>query len=90
MIDPQDPLPEGQWLFRRIFTWSVTLALLALLAAVVWRTPGELLPPIGIWLIGLIALVFVLYLLAPSAPEMARLLAELKFKLPFGRSGDPK
>lgn len=88
--DPQDPLPEGQWLFRRIFTWTLTVLLLGLLAWMAWRMPADALQPVALWLIGLIALVVTYYLLAPSAAELARIFAELRIRLPFNRpSGDP-
>nr|WP_316629675.1 hypothetical protein [uncultured Brevundimonas sp.] len=84
--DPQDPLPEGQWLFRRIFTWTLTVALLGLLGWIIWRMPAEALQLVALWLIGLIALVVTYYLLAPSAAELARIFAELRVRLPFNRS----
>lgn len=77
----QDPLPESQWFFRRIYTWSVTALLLGLLAFVVWRMPPALLQLVALWLIGLIALVVTFYLLAPSAPELARIAGELRPRL---------
>ena len=86
MTEPQDPLPEGQWLFRRIFTWTLTVALLALLGWIIARMPADALQPIALWLIGLIALVVTYYLLAPSAAELARIFAELRIRLPFNRS----
>ncbi|PZU74140.1 MAG: hypothetical protein DI531_08180 [Brevundimonas sp.] len=86
MTDPQDPLPEGQWLFRRIFTWTLTVALLGLLGWITWRMPADALQPVALWLIGLIALVVTYYLLAPSAAELARIFAELRVRLPFNRT----
>lgn len=77
----QDPLPEGQWLFRRIFTWTLTILLLALLAVVVWRMPDGQLQLVALWLIGLIGLVVTYYLLAPSAPELTLLVSALRQRL---------
>jgi hypothetical protein len=89
-LDPQNPLPEGQWLFRRIFTWTLSVALLGLLGWIIWRMPAEGLQLVALWIIGLLALVVTYYLLAPSAPELARILAEIRGRLPFTRSpGDP-
>lgn len=88
MTDLQDPLPEGQWLFRRIFTWTLTVALLALLGFVIARLPASDLQPVALWLVGLIALVVTFYLLAPSAPELARILAEIP-RLRLGRPNPP-
>lgn len=83
-MNGQDPLPESQWLFRRIYTWSLTVALLAVLAAVVWRMPPAQLQLVALWVIGLLGLVVTYYLLAPSAPELARLVAELRSRIGLG------
>lgn len=88
--DPQDPLPEAQWLFRRIFTWTLTVALLGLLGWLIWRMPAEALQLVALWLIGLIALVVTYYLLAPSAAELARLIAELRTRFTITRGGEPE
>lgn len=90
MTDPQDPLPEGQWLFRRLFTWALTVALLALLAVIVLRIPPEQLQLIAIWIIGLLALVVTYYLLAPSAPQLAGILARLPVGARFNPPRDPQ
>lgn len=79
--NPNDPLPEGQWLFRRIYVWSLTVLLLALTAFAVWRSPPGQLQLIALWLIGLIGLIATYYLLAPSAPELARLIAEFRTRI---------
>lgn len=89
-MDPQNPLPEGQWLFRRIYTWTLTAVLLVFMGWVIWRVPPHLLQLIALWLIGLIALVVTYYLLAPSAPELARIVAELRTRFTINRSGDPQ
>lgn len=89
--DLQDPLPEGQWLFRRIFTWTLTVCLLGLVAMIIRRMPQDGLQLVALWLIGLLALVVTYYLLAPSAAELVRIFAELRLRLPFGQSpGDPQ
>jgi hypothetical protein len=88
--DPQDPLPEGQWLFRRIFTWSFIAIQLVLFGLTIRRMPAADLQLVALWQLGLQALVITYYLLAPSAPELARILAEIRGRLPFSRSpGDP-
>lgn len=89
-LDPQNPLPESQWLYRRLYTWSLTIAAIALLWWLVRRMPAEDLQLVALWIIGLLALVVTYYLLAPSAPELARIFAEIRGRLPFTRSpGDP-
>ena len=88
--DPQNPLPESQWLYRRIFTWSFTAIQLGLLAWTIWRMPAADLQLVALWQLGLLALVVTYYLLAPSAPELARIFAEIRGGLPFTRPpGDP-
>ena len=87
-MNGQDPLPEGQWFFRRVYTWSLTAILLGMLGFIVWRMPPALLQLVSLWLIGLIALVVTYYLLAPSAPELARLIGELRTRFTVNRSGD--
>lgn len=88
--DPQDPLPEGQWLYRRIFTWTFTAIQLALLGWTIRRMPAADLQLVALWQLGLLALVVTYYLLAPSAPQLARIFAEIRGRLPFTRSsGDP-
>lgn len=88
--DPQNPLPESQWLYRRIFTWSFTAIQLGLLGWTIWRMPAADLQLVALWQLGLLALVVTYYLLAPSAPELARIFAEIRGRLPFTRPpGDP-
>jgi uncharacterized RDD family membrane protein YckC len=83
--DPQDPLPESRWLYRRLYTWALTIAAIALLWWLVRRMPAEDLQLVALWIIGLLALVVTYYLLAPSAAELARIFAELRIRLPFNR-----
>ena len=88
--DPQDPLPESRWLYRRLYTWSLTIAAIALLWWLVRRMPAEDLQLVALWIIGLLALVVTYYLLAPSAAELARIFAEIRGRLSFTRPrGDP-
>ena len=73
-LDPQDPLPEGRWLFRRLFTWLLVLMCCALLGWIVHQLRGEArLVEVAQWLIGLIALLSTYYLIAPSAEHIVRL-----------------
>ena len=68
--DPQDPLPEATWTWRRVFTYAVTAALLALLAYVIPRMPAAELKGVAYWLIALVWTSITYYLIAPSAEHI--------------------
>jgi len=75
VIDPQDPLPESQFFWRRLFSYLACLILLGLLAFIVTRIEGDPeLATIAKWLIGLIALLMTYYMIAPSAEQLARII----------------
>lgn len=69
---------EGQWLWRRLFVYLATLLLWALLRDAVLRAPLEHLPRIAEGLMGLLALMCLLYLVAPSAQQVLNL-AQLRW-----------
>jgi len=89
MIDPshQQPLAEGRWLWRRLYVFAASVSLWLLLAVCVGRTKTEQLPQIADGLMGLLALLLVLYLVAPTAQQLVELLANLKLRL--GAGGRP-
>lgn len=73
MIDPQDPLPEPTWGWRRAFVWFVTITACALLGYIVQQLRGNAsLAEVAKWLIGLIAYLVTCYLIAPSAEHITR------------------
>lgn len=73
--DPQDPLPEAHWTWRRAFTWGLTIICLILIAWIVRKlSTGEHLAGVAYGLIGLIALFATYYLIAPSAEHIVKLL----------------
>lgn len=75
MTDPQDPLPEASWTFRRWFTYAVTLIALILIGWIVAKlTEGVHLAGVAYGLIGLVALFATYYLIAPSAEHVVKLL----------------
>lgn len=80
MTDPQDPLPEGRWLYRRLFTWGLTIFACGLLAFIVHKLEGDApaLQSMFQWTIGLIALLATYYLIAPSAEQLAKIVASMK------------
>ena len=80
-------LAEGRWLWRRLYVFFVSLGLWTLLAFSVRRSDASQLPAIADGLMGLLALVLVLYLVAPTAQQLLELLANLKLRL--GTRGRP-
>lgn len=83
------PLAEGRWLWRRIYVFAVSAGLWALLAAVIGAATPETLPRIADGLLGLLALVLVLYLVAPTTQQVIELLANLRLRVGGVSSEDP-
>ncbi|MFE9085362.1 hypothetical protein ACQKKG_14565 [Brevundimonas sp. NPDC003935] len=77
-------LAEGRWLWRRLYIFIASAALWWLLARAVGRTPPADLPRVADGLMGLIALMLVLYLVAPTAQQMVAMLANLRLRLAAG------
>ena len=77
-------LAEGRWLWRRLYVFVVSAALWLLLARAVGRTAPPDLPRVADGLMGLIALMLVLYLVAPTAQQMIAMLANLRLRLATG------
>lgn len=75
------PLAEGRWLWRRIYVFAVSAGLWSLLAGVVWGATPETLPHLADGLLGLLALVLVIYLVAPTTQQLIELLANLRLRL---------
>lgn len=70
----QAPLPEGRWLFRRLYACGLTIGALALVAVIAVRAPASALLAMSQGLMLLIGFVALLYLVAPSAPQIIALL----------------
>jgi len=81
-----EPLAEGRWLFRRLYAFAVSAGLWVLLMRTVGRMPPEMLPKMTDGLMGLLALILVLYLVAPTAQQLVALLANARLKMMGGRS----
>lgn len=75
------PLAEGRWLWRRVYVFALSGGVWLLLALVVRGATPETLPRIADGLLGLLALVLVLYLVAPTAQQLIELLANLRLRL---------
>ncbi|NWE54079.1 hypothetical protein [Brevundimonas sp. P7753] len=80
-------LAEGRWLWRRLYVFVASAALWLLLARAVGRTAPADLPRVADGLMGLIALMLVLYLVAPTAQQMIAMLANLRLRLAAGGRG---
>lgn len=84
VADPQDPLPESNWLWRRLLVFLV-LAFIGWQQLMVgnriarWGDAGahgdaiDALLTMTRWHIGTLAIVLVLYLIAPSAEQFAKI-----------------
>ena len=81
----QKPLAEGRWLFRRLYAFAVSAGLWVLLMQVVGRMPPQMLPRTADGLMGLLALILVLYLVAPTAQQLIALSANARLRMPGGR-----
>ncbi|MDQ1154015.1 hypothetical protein [Brevundimonas sp. SORGH_AS_0993] len=79
------PLAEGRWLWRRLYAFLVSAGLWLLLLRAVETMPPERLVHATDGLMGLLALILVLYLVAPTAQQLIALIAELKLRLAGGR-----
>ncbi|MFK0298902.1 hypothetical protein ACIQTU_06745 [Brevundimonas sp. NPDC090276] len=77
-------LAEGRWLWRRLYVFVASAGLWVLLARAVGRTAPADLPRVAEGLMGLIALMLVLYLVAPTAQQMVAMLANLRLRLAAG------
>ena len=80
-----EPLAEGRWLFRRLYAFAVSAGLWVLLMRTVGRMPPEMLPKMTDGLMGLLALILVLDLVAPTAQQLVALLANARLKMLGGR-----
>lgn len=72
--DPQDPLPEPSFLYRRVFSYGTAISLIGLIAFVVWRIEGdEQLREIALYLCLLLFMVVTYYMVAPSAEHVVKM-----------------
>ena len=74
------PLAEARWLWRRIYVFAVSLGVWLLLARAVTRATPDSLPELAKALMALQALTLVLYLVAPTAQQIAGLLTYLRLR----------
>lgn len=77
-VDVQDPLPETNWLWRRLFTFIFTLISIVLityaLQALYDLRDADKIYRMGRYMIGVHVLLITYYMLAPSAEQMVKLI----------------
>lgn len=81
-IDPQNPLPEPNFLWRRVLAFIVVIAALVLTSFIAdslhdLGAPDALLT-LAKWIIGLAALISTYYFVAPSASELTSMIQSAK------------
>lgn len=89
MTDLKDALPESKWIWRRVFTYVVTVVALVLIAVCVTRAPDP--TNLGLALCVLVGWMATLYLIAPASEHIAEILALSKIvRARLGLGSDPK
>lgn len=78
-------LPEARWFWRRLYVYAASVCGWGLLTWAVGRTPPPRLPSVAHGLMMLLGVTMVLYLVAPSAQQLAAVFAELRLRMPGGR-----
>lgn len=83
-VDLQDPLPEASWLWRRVFVFATTAAVLWMLWGAIDRLAAVALsaPHLGVpallslckWIIGFSGLMATYYMVAPSAEQIVKMM----------------
>lgn len=71
-------LAEGRWLWRRLYVFVTSGAAWLLLDRLIVLTPAAAAPRLAQGLMALLALVLVLYLVAPTAQQLIATLALLR------------
>ena len=74
-------LAEGRWLWRRLYVFATSGGAWLLLDRLIALTPPEAAPRLAQGLMALLALVLVLYLVAPTAQQLITTLAVLRPRL---------
>lgn len=84
VADPQDPLPESNWLWRRMLSFGIVIFIaveLHLAGNRIARVGGEhsadALLALSKWLIAAWLITVLLYMIAPSAEQVVKMLAML-------------
>jgi hypothetical protein len=78
-------LAEGRWLWRRLYVFATSGGAWLLLDRLIAATPAEAAPRLAQALMALLALMMVLYLVAPTAQQLIATLAVLRSPAHGGR-----
>lgn len=81
---PTPGLPEARWFWRRLYVYVASVLGWGLLTWAVARTPPQGLPAVAHGLMILLGVTMVLYLVAPSAQQLAAVFADLRLRLSLG------
>lgn len=81
---PAPGLPEARWLWRRLYVYAASVVGWSLLAWSVARTPPSSMAAVAHGLMVLLGVTMVLYLVAPSAQQLAAVFAEMRLRLAVG------
>lgn len=74
-VDVQDPLPESSFFWRRVYSWLISVGVLALIGLVVWQITGaDELRRVALYLVVLLWFVITYYMIAPSAEQIVKIL----------------
>jgi hypothetical protein len=74
-------LAEGRWLWRRLYVFATSAGAWLILDRLLGRVPAAEAPDVARALMALLALTLVLYLVAPTAQQLAETLAALRLRL---------
>lgn len=81
-IDVQDPLPEQDWFWRRTFTFVLSLASLGFIwygIEALWDLrSAEAIYRVTRYMIGILAMLILFYMVAPSAEQIVKLIQAAK------------
>lgn len=77
-VDVQDPLPEPNWLWRRVYTFTLSMLSLAFIwygaqAMLTLNRPVELYS-ITRYMIAILAMLILFYMIAPSAEQIVKMI----------------
>lgn len=97
LVPPAPRLKEIEWLWRRWWSFGVTVAALAIVAFIVWslRSPGLAdaqalaLQYVAYGLIGTVIFVGLIYVVGATAYELTQLVQAARVQIAIGRGANP-